>query len=53
MSGQTLLNIFGMTSIEFLDHVFDINGVKQSDSRVQGINDFSGGERGNRSNTVL
>ena len=30
-----------MTSIEFLGHVFDINGVKMSDSRVQRINDFS------------
>ena len=29
-----------MTSIEFLCHVFDINGVNLSDSRVQGINDF-------------
>ncbi len=31
---------FGMTSIEFLGHVFDKNGVKMSDSRVQGINDL-------------
>jgi hypothetical protein len=29
-----------MTSIEFLGHVFDKNGVKMSDSRVQGINDL-------------
>ena len=29
-----------MTSIEFLDHVFDINGVRMSDSSVQGINEF-------------
>ena len=29
-----------MTSIEFLGHVFDKNGVKMSDSRVQGINYF-------------
>ena len=31
----------GTISIEFLGHVFDINGVKLFDSRVQGINDFS------------
>ena len=31
---------FGMTSIEFMGHVFDKNGVKMSDSRLQGINDF-------------
>ena len=29
-----------MTSIEFLGHVFDKNGVKMSDCRVQGINDL-------------
>ena len=32
---------FGMTSIEFLGHVFDKNGINMSDSRVQGINDLS------------
>ena len=29
-----------MASIEFLGHVFDKNGVKMSDSRVQLINDL-------------
>ena len=33
--------LFGMTSIKFLVHIFDINGVKLLDSRVQGINDLS------------
>ena len=31
-------NFYVMTSIEFLGHVFDINGVKLLHSRVQGIN---------------
>ena len=39
MFGQNRVNVFGMTSIEFLGDVFDINGVKMSDSRVQVIND--------------
>ena len=33
--------LFGMTSIEFLGQVFDINGVKMSDSRVQVINELT------------
>ena len=31
---------FGMQSIEFLGHIFDENGVKLSDSRVQGVRDL-------------
>jgi len=31
---------FGMQSIEFLGHIFDENGVKLSNSRVQGIRDL-------------
>ena len=31
---------FGMQSIEFVGHIFDENGVRLSDSRVQGISDL-------------
>jgi cleavage and polyadenylation specificity factor subunit 1 len=31
---------FGMESIEFLGHIFDQNGVRLSDARVQGIRDL-------------
>ena len=33
---------FGMQSIEFLGHIFDKNGVRLSDSRVQSIRDLPG-----------
>ena len=31
---------FGMTSVEFLGHIFDQNGVHLSDKRVRGIQDI-------------
>ena len=31
---------FGMTSVEFLGHIFDENGVHLSDKRVRGIQDI-------------
>ena len=31
---------FGMTSVEFLRHIFDEHGVQLSDKRVQGIQDI-------------
>ena len=31
---------FGMTSVEFLGHIFDENGVNLSEKRVQGILDL-------------